>query len=90
LEQVETAAASAQAALTAQQQASQELRSRVAELEALTADQTLAAEALTQQLRSAMAEREALLLQIVELEEQLARPKSPAAATGPEQPMPKR
>jgi septal ring factor EnvC (AmiA/AmiB activator) len=90
LEQVEATAASAQAALTAQQQANQELRSRVAELEALTADQTLAAEALTQQLRSVMAEREALLLRIAEIEEQLARQKNPDAATEPDQPRPKR
>jgi len=90
LEQVEAEAASAQAALTAQQRANQELRSRVAELEALTADQTLTAEALTQQLRSVMAEREALLLRIAELEEQLARQKNPDDATKPEPSMPKR
>lgn len=89
LEQAEAAVVSAQRALMAQRQAIQELRSRVAELEALTADQTLAAEALTQQLRSVMAQREALLLQIAELEEQLAGQKGPDAATKPDQPMPK-
>jgi len=71
--QAETAAAvqrqqadALRTALTEQQQASRALQARVTELEALTADQNLAHEALTQQLRSLTAEREELLLRLDE------------------------
>jgi hypothetical protein len=53
-------------ALTQQQQANHTLRARVTELEALTADQNLAQEALDQQLRSLSTEREELLLKLDE------------------------
>jgi hypothetical protein len=70
-------AADLRAALTEQQQADHTLRARVAELEALTADQNLAQEALTRQLRSLTAEREELLLR---LDEAAPRPGPPNAA----------
>ncbi len=55
-----------QAALTEQQQVNHALQARVAELEAQTADQTLAQEALAGQLRSVVTEREELLLKLDE------------------------
>ena len=68
-EQVETEAEDQQRqavslrnALTEQQQANRILQAKVSDLEAQTADQNLAQEALAQQLRSLTAEREELLL----------------------------
>jgi hypothetical protein len=54
------------AGLTQQQQANHTLQARVTELEALTADQNLAQEALARQLRSVTVEREELLLKLDE------------------------
>jgi flagellar motor protein MotB len=65
-----------QAAVTEQQQINQSLKARVSELEAQTADQSLAQEALAQQLRASTADREELLLKLDELKTSQSPPSS--------------
>ncbi len=71
-----------QAELDHAQTLNQEFRARVGELESLTADQTLAAEALTERLQTIAVQREALLAQIAELEEQAEPLRRPSSASG--------
>jgi outer membrane protein OmpA-like peptidoglycan-associated protein len=66
------------AAVTEQQQTTHALQARVTELEAQTADQSLAQEALGRQLRSVTTEREELLLKLDELK--APPPTSPASS----------
>ncbi|MBI3621609.1 MAG: hypothetical protein HY208_05410 [Nitrospirae bacterium] len=68
-----------QAAVMEQRQTNDSLKARVTELEAQTADQGLAQEALSQQLRAVTAEREELLLKLDESEP----PHSPSSASQP-------
>jgi len=70
------------AGLTQQQQANHSLQARVTDLEAQTADQNLAQEALARQLRSVTAEREELLLKLDESKAPSLDPTTSATAGG--------